>query len=64
MPVHRSSDVRGSYYQYGSSGKKYYIKEHGEKGARDKADKQAEAIHASGFNEPVKKVKREKIIYI
>lgn len=52
MPIHRKTDSKGPYYQWGNSGKKYYYKS-GSKRSRetaiDKAKKQAVAIYASGW---------------
>lgn len=51
MPVHRGYDSIGYYYQWGNSGKRYYYI-HGnvksENAARNKSNKQARAIYASG----------------
>ena len=41
-PVYRNNQIIG--YQWGKSGKKYYGK-----GAKGKAEKQGQAIHASGY---------------
>lgn len=52
MPVKRGSDSKGSYYQWGNSGKKYYYKT-GNRDSRErakaKAHRQAKAIYASGY---------------
>jgi hypothetical protein len=52
MPVHRGSDSKGPYYQWGDSGKKYPYQA-GEKKSRDsakqKATKQGQAARASGY---------------
>ena len=52
MPVHRGKDKKGPYYQWGESGKKYYY-ESGDpdsrKKAKQKAEKQGQAAHASGY---------------
>lgn len=52
MPVHRSKEGSGPYYQWGDSGKKYHY-EAGNKASRDKAkekaEKQGRAIRASGY---------------
>ena len=54
MPVHIGHDKKGSYYQWGNSGKKYYYKT-GQKKSREyakkKAAKQGIAVHASGWHE-------------
>lgn len=51
MPVHSDTDDRGKYYQWGESGKKYYVDEFGEGGAKRKAYEQASAIEHSGYKE-------------
>lgn len=51
MPVLKKKDSKGSYYQYGDSGKKYYVDELGEEKAKEKADKQGIAIRLSGYSE-------------
>lgn len=52
MPVRRSKDSDGPYYQWGESGKKYRY-EAGDRKSRDrakeKAKKQGQAAHASGY---------------
>jgi len=52
MPVHRSKDGDGPYYQWGESGKKYRYKQ-GNKRSREEAKKKAEnqgrAARASGY---------------
>lgn len=52
MPVHRSKDSEGPYYQWGESGKKYRY-ESGNKQSRERARKKAErqgrAARASGY---------------
>lgn len=52
MPVHRSKDSEGPYYQWGESGKKYRY-ESGNKqsreSARKKAERQGRAARASGY---------------
>jgi hypothetical protein len=54
MPVHRSKDSKGPYYQWGNQ-RKYYYKS-GSKKSREHAKKQAEAqgvaIYATGWREP------------
>lgn len=48
MPVKKGSDNKGHYYQYGTSGKKYYYKTaRGEKVSIGKARKQGIAIEIS-----------------
>lgn len=53
MPVRRGRDSKGAYYQWGKSGKKYHY-ESGDKqsrdSAREKATKQGQAAHASGYD--------------
>ena len=46
MPVHKGKDSRGTYYQWGSHGKKYRGK-----GARSKAARQGMAAYAHGYRE-------------
>ena len=52
MPVHRGKDNKGSYYQWGGHGKKYYYIA-GNKASRERAlmksQAQARAIYASGY---------------
>lgn len=52
MPVHPGTDSKGSYYQWGGHGKKYYYKK-GNKAskakAKKRAGKQGAAAHASGY---------------
>ena len=52
MPVHRSQDSKGPYYQWGNHGSKYYYKS-GNQASRERAKKkahlQARAIYASGY---------------
>lgn len=53
MPVHRSKDGKGPYYQWGESGKKYHYEsgdEESRKRAKAKAEKQGRAIRASGYD--------------
>jgi hypothetical protein len=52
MPVKRSKDSQGPYYQWGESGKKYPYKAGDRKSreqAKAKASKQGQAAHASGY---------------
>ena len=52
MPVHRGKDSKGSYYQWGDSGKKYRYEtgdDKSRKAAKAKATKQGQAAHASGY---------------
>lgn len=54
MPIQRKSDSKGPYYQYGNSGAKYHYKagnEASRKKAKKRAQKQSNAIHASGYRE-------------
>jgi len=54
MPIHRNRDVNGPYYQWGSSGKKYYYTPGdsvSRRKAYEKARRQAIAIYASGWRE-------------
>jgi hypothetical protein len=52
MPVKRGKDSKGSYYQWGDSGKKYHYTA-GDKSsreqAREKAARQGRAARASGY---------------
>ena len=54
MPVHLGRDKQGDYYQWGETGKKYYIKEYGKAGALKKAREQEKAIRASGWKGDLK----------
>ena len=47
MPIHRITRGGKTYYKYGTSGKEYPT--------REQAERQAAAIHASGYVEPKKK---------
>lgn len=52
MPVHRSKDGDGPYYQWGESGKKYHYQSGDKKSrteAKQKAEKQGRAARASGY---------------
>lgn len=52
MPVYRGRDSKGSYYQWGKSGKKYYYTsgdEQSRERAKNKAEKQGRAAYASGY---------------
>jgi hypothetical protein len=52
MPIHRSKDSEGPYYQWGDRGEKYHY-EAGDKESRErakeKAKKQGQAAHAAGY---------------
>lgn len=52
MPVHRGSDSKGAYYQWGSQKKYYYEPGNttARKIAKRKAREQGQAIRASGYN--------------
>ena len=53
MPIHRRKDSEGPYYQWGDSGKKYHYEagnEKSRKAAKAKAEKQAQAAHAAGYD--------------
>lgn len=53
MPVHRSKDGTGPYYQWGESGKKYHYTagdEESRKKAKEKAERQGRAVRASGYD--------------
>jgi hypothetical protein len=50
MPVRRGKDKDGTYYQWGSSGKKYRYEtgnESSRKAAKKRAEKQGSAVKAS-----------------
>lgn len=47
MPIHRVTRGGKTYYKYGTSGKEYTT--------RQEAERQASAIHASGYKEKTKK---------
>ncbi len=52
MPVRGGKDAKGYYYQWGTSGKKYYYTPNDKTSrarARKKAGKQGQAAHASGY---------------
>jgi len=52
MPINRRHDSKGPYYQWGDSGKKYHYESGNAKSrerAKEKANKQAQAAHASGY---------------
>lgn len=52
MPVHRSKDSKGPYYQWGDSGKKYYYEsgnQESRENAKNKAKRQGRAARASGY---------------
>lgn len=52
MPVHNGKDTKGSFYQWGGKGKKYYYTS-GNKSSRDRAKKmagkQGAAAYANGY---------------
>ena len=53
MPVKSGRDKNGSFYRWGESGKKYYYtpgNKQSVSAAKRKAQKQASAIYASGYN--------------
>ena len=49
MPIQKLTRNGETYYRYGDQGKLYK--------KREDAEKQAQAIHASGYKEPMKKNK-------
>lgn len=52
MPVHTGKDKDGTFYRWGTSGKKFYFDPESEQSrgiAKSKAQKQAQAIYASGY---------------
>ena len=54
MPIHRGHDSIGYYYQWGNIGKRYYYipgNVRSENTARNKSNKQARAIYASGYHQ-------------
>lgn len=54
MPIHRGHDAIGYYYQWGNIGKRYYYipgNVKSENTARNKSNKQARAIYASGYHQ-------------
>lgn len=53
VPVHRSKDSDGPYYQWGDSGKKYHYEAgntESREAAKEKAKKQGRAARASGYD--------------
>lgn len=53
MPIRRSKDSKGPYYQWGESGKKYHYTardEESRKEAKEKARKQGRAARAAGYD--------------
>ena len=53
MPVKKGTDSKGSYYQWGSQKKYYYTagNKQGRERAKKKAEKQGQAIRASGYQD-------------
>ena len=52
MPIHIGKNSKGSFYQWGTSGKKYYYQPGCatcRENAKKNAGKQARAIYASGY---------------
>jgi hypothetical protein len=52
MPVHRGSDAKGSFYQWGGHGKKYRYAAgdvHSRTRAKHAATRQGQAAHAGGY---------------
>ena len=50
MPIHQGNDKKGSYYQWGESGKKYYFNQNSIRSMKiehNKALRQAGAIYAN-----------------
>ena len=48
MPIFKKKDIKGFYYRFGHSGKKYYYNtSRSQKIAYNKALKQTQAIHAN-----------------
>ena len=56
IPVRSGYDNRGKFYQYGESGRKYYVDAYGDNQAKRMAIIQGYAVEQSGFSE--KEVKR------
>jgi len=52
MPIHLGIDSEGTYFQWGTRGKKYYFKsERTKKEAYRRAARQARAIYSTGWRE-------------
>jgi hypothetical protein len=53
MPVKRGKDSKGSYYQWGSQKKYYYTvgNKQARARAKNKAEKQGQAIRAAGYED-------------
>ena len=47
MPLYKGTDSVGTYYQWGSSGTKYYVRDYGANHAREHARRQGVAIMLS-----------------
>ena len=52
MPIHKITQGGKTYYRYGDHGKMYTN--------RSDAEKQQTAVHASGYKEPLKQMKKGK----
>lgn len=48
MPIHQRHNSKGSYYQYGNHGAKYYYTKETRERAYKRALRQARAIHSHG----------------
>lgn len=65
MPIHTGQDKQGHFYQWGSTGKKYYYDPDDKKSksiALNKAKKQQTAIYSSGWKGDGEKMKVLKIV--
>ena len=57
MPIRKSKDVHGSFFQPGTHGKKYYYNSHSIKSIGEawrKAVKQTAAMYSNGYKGPKK----------
>ncbi len=57
MPIHKSKDISGNYFQWGQHGHKYYFNPMNASSiyyAHQKALKQAQAIYSNGYMEKKK----------
>lgn len=65
MPIHRSTDKEGTFFQWGTSGKKFYF-DPGSESSRTRAlnlaKKQQKAIYASGYKGDKQRMKLIKVI--
>lgn len=60
MPIHAGKDLKGAFYQWGTTGKKYYFNPENRRSkvnAKNKAEAQQTAIYSSGFKgDEIKKI--------